>query len=265
MGYCFMDGVPDDFNCKAESHTIVLVNSESRSQMLLRSINDDSMFKFGGMTQWKDASQDYRRYALDSIVKGDIRHLANICALKFNMMWLIRNAEALHRRHSDPATVQQYQLRFRNPKGVEMIRLLQSFNSKGMPIEMTFKKLTVLLLWAEFIIWRYEHLKCDARTAGAVFEGLVVIGDMISGDSIQNGDQSARVIRSALNDAYRDKITFRNYKEQDRTIGESFADNLAGILNGLSSERMREVQGYRINRLATIITPNDDFSFRKIT
>lgn len=265
MGYCFMDGVPADFDYKADNHTIILVDSESRSQMLLRGINDDSIFRFGRMRQWKYATPRYRRYARNAVLKGDISHLANVSALKFNMRWLMSHAEALHRRHSDPATVAQYQARFINNKGIDTIRLLKSFDSKGRPIEMPFVKITVLLLWAEFIIWRFERLEYDALQIGAVFDGLVVMGDMLHGDSVQNGDKSASVIRSAVNDAYKDKITFRNYTVQERTIGESFADNLAGIVHGFTKREMMDMQGIRKNRMMTIITPKDDFTFRKIS
>ncbi|MCK6488475.1 MAG: hypothetical protein L6R48_09135 [Planctomycetes bacterium] len=264
LAYYYMDGCPGDFDYRAEEHTLVLVNSERRSADLLRFRDEVPLFRFGPMREWKQSDERYKRYARNAMVCGKLSTGCGISALRFSMPWLMQHAAQLHARHTHPSTVHQFQTERIAQNGDTKVKLIQCLDARGRPIEMTYRKLTVLLLWTEFIIMRFEHDEAFAAQNGFVFDGMAVFADLISGDGATTGDYSAQVVRAALNDAYRNRITLRNYAEGDRIAGELAADNLAGIIGRMSAKQLRRLRVKPGNALLEAFTPRADFTFQKI-
>lgn len=236
LQFGYMDGYPSDFPARTADRCQVLVAAfgTSRSQTLRSARDTTRLLNDRLLIPWKESDDAYKAAFAESIRTGAVVEPLKVFILVYQPRHLFTIERALWVKHFDVGNEPQYSERYTDQAGREMLRFTKVFDdgTPPKPICMGRDKFTVLLLWAEFLIKVFEHVEASVLNLGDPFDGLVMFSDLLSGDSEMNGDRGARVLRSLINDAYRDRVTFKNYDEtaQDTHVGELLVDNLAGCV-----------------------------------
>lgn len=266
LRYYYMDGCPSDFDFKVSGHTLALVASENRSNLLLHSTEDGSVFKFGKMRAWKGRKEEvikYRNSIRNALKIGRVNCTTEVNILRFSMDFLMKNKEKLRERHVNEEKYRENVVEY-EVDGVRKLKLIKCPDDFGCPITISEDRILLLMLWSEFIIMIHERIKMNSREFRCMYDGLVVCSDFISGDDIGNKCKMSNVVRALLNDAYVDEITFVNSNPAISIVGDYFADNMASYFNQFSLEQIIKMPINEQKTILNVYTPRHDFFFDKI-
>ncbi len=242
LQFGYMDGYQSDFLLRTSDRCQVLVTTfgERRSETLRSPRATTRLLNEQPLIPWKESDEAYKAAFYESIRTGALLEPVYAFVLVYQPSHLFTIERALWVKHFDVGKEPQYSERYINQAGREMLRFTHCFDNHEppRPICMARDKFTILLLWAEFLIKVCEEVGASVDGIGDAFDGLVMLSDMLSGDGGTNGDNGANILRSLINDAYPDRITFKNYGTlgEDTHVGEIFVDNLAGCIG----KRVRE-------------------------
>lgn len=238
LQFGYVDGYPTDFPSPTSDRCQVLVAAfgAQRSHTLRSPRATTMLLQDRPLIPWKNSDDAYKVAFAEAIRTGALLEPVRAFVLAYQPSHLFTIQGALWTKHFGVGQGPQHAEQYEDQAGRKMMRFTKCLDDRDptnpRPICMTRDKFTFLLLWSEFLIKVFEQVAVLVHSIGDTMDGLVAFSDLLSGDSETNSDRGARVLRSLLNDAHRDRITFRNYSAiaEDTHNGEVFADNLAGCV-----------------------------------
>lgn len=234
----YMDGYPTDFPARSSDRPQVLVAAfgAQRSHTLRSLLATTMLLNNLPLVSWKDSDDAYKAAFAEAIRTAALLEHIKAFILVYQPNHLFTIGQALWVKHFGVGQEPTFSERYVDQAGRDMLRFTRCLDRRDpanpRPICMSRDKFTTLLLWAEFLIKVFNEVESSVVSIGDAFDGLAVFSDLLSGDSEDNGDKGASVLRSLINDAYRDRVTFQNYDalSSDTHVGDIFADNLAGCV-----------------------------------
>lgn len=236
--FCYMDGYPTDFPARTSDRPQVLVAAfgAQRSHTLRSPLATTMLLNNLPLVSWKLSDDAYKAAFAEAIRTAALREPIKAFTLVYQPSHLFTIGQALWVKHFGVGQEPAFSQRYEDQAGRDMLRFTHCLDHRDpanpQPICMSRDKFTILLLWAEFLIKVFNEVQDSVLSIGDAFDGLAVFSDLLSGDSEDNGDRGASVLRSLINDAYRDRVTFQNYNalSADTHVGDILADNLAGCV-----------------------------------
>jgi hypothetical protein len=239
--FAYMDGYPTDLPPRTSSKCQVLaaVFGAERS-LTLRSPHDSTMLlNDRKIIQWKESDDSYKTSFSKALQSGNLCEPIKAFILVYQPSCIHEFEQALWIKHFGPngEPTSEFVESYTGQDGRPMLRSKRCLDDRDLtnpkPICISRDHFTIMLLWAEFIIKIYNDVAVDVYdSCNEHMEGLAIFSGLISGDSEENGDRFARVLRALLNGAHQGKITFVNYSRAGRNthVGDHFADNIAGCI-----------------------------------